>query len=570
MSPVVFLLFGSVAVGSAAGILAWRERPDPGAIPLVWLLVGQSWWSTCIVFTLSADTVGERLLWTKLGWMGVMIIPVAWLLFALEYTGRDGYITRRYVAILSVVPALTVLLALTSQYHGLLYVQQGGVAAGGTVVIDQGGVWYSVAAGYTYLLGALGIAPILGFLSSQTFALRGQSAALVVGITVPWTSNVLYNIGVIEVAGVDPTPIAFAISGVAYLGAIDRFRMFGVNPAPTWRAKQYLFDHIHEGAIVVDGHDTVVEMNETGADILGIDVDRALGTPASEILPIDDALRADGGDPDYLTVGTESTSRSYDVTATELTDRRGRTLGFVVTLHNVTQYLRQQQRMTVLNRTLRHNIRTETNIIHGYAERTDADTAETIKRRAMRIVEISEKGRDAIDLFEDTTGDRKTRSLVGLLDGSVDAARESFPDVAFDLDYPDEDVPVPDRLSIVVDNLVENAALHNDGDTPRVTVTAGVDGDDRVRIRVADNGPGIDEYELDVLDSGTETALQHGSGLGLWLVKWGTEMVGGSVSFDRNDPAGTVVTATVPLGERNDTRVHAGEPVTDRSVVSRR
>jgi sensor histidine kinase regulating citrate/malate metabolism len=72
-----------------------------------------------------------------------------------------------------------------------------------------------------------------------------------------------------------------------------------------------------------------------------------------------------------------------------------------------------------------------------------------------------------------------------------------------------------------------------------------------------------------VLDSGTETALQHGSGLGLWLVKWGTEIVGGSVSFDRNEPTGTVVTATVPWGDRDDPRVHAGEPATDRSTISR-
>ena len=568
MSLLVTLLFGSIAVGTAAAILAWRARPNPGALPLVWLLAGQSWWSTCIVFTLSAGTVGEKLLWTKAGWIGVMIVPVAWLLFVLEYTGRDEYITRRYASLLLIVPVLTVLLATTAPYHDLLYVRPAGLASDGVVFVEQGGPWYWVAAAYTYLLATLGALPILRFLSSPTSAFRGQSAALLVGVVTPWITNLLYNAGVLPIASIDPTPIAFAVSGVAYLAAIDRFRMFGANPAPTWRAKQYLFDHIHEGAIVVDGNNTIVEMNETGAEILDVSMDRAIGTEASDILPANDAFRTDGGGSDYLTVGTETTSRSYDVTVTELTDRRGTTLGHVFTLHNVTQYLRQQQRLKVLNRTLRHNIRTETNIIHGYAERTDADTAETIKHRAMRIVEISDKGRDAVELFEDATGNRETRSLVGLLDGRVDVAREAFPDAGIELEYPNEDVPVPGVLSIVIDNLVENAAVHNEGDTCRVTVTAEVD-DDHVRIRVADDGPGIDDYELDVLDSGTETALQHGSGLGLWLVKWGTEIVGGSVSFDRNEPTGTVVTATVPWGDRDDPRVHAGEPATDRSTISR-
>ncbi|WP_275552437.1 histidine kinase N-terminal 7TM domain-containing protein, partial [Halorubrum sp. SD626R] len=204
---VVPLLFGSVAIGSGAAILAWRERPNPGATPLVWLLGGQSVWATCIIFSLSAESVSGTLTWTKLGWIGVMIVPVAWILFALEYTGRDQYITRRNVALLSVVPVLTVCLAVTEQYHGLLYVRAAGVTADGAVVAEQGGVWYGVAAAYTYLLGVLGIVPILGLVSSRATAFRGQSAALLVGITTPWATNVLYNAGALPSAGIDPTPI---------------------------------------------------------------------------------------------------------------------------------------------------------------------------------------------------------------------------------------------------------------------------------------------------------------------------------------------------------------------------
>ncbi|WP_281195014.1 histidine kinase N-terminal 7TM domain-containing protein [Halorubrum sp. F4] len=544
-SMAVPLLFGSVAIGTSAAILAWRARPNPGATPLVWLLIGQSWWSTCIVFSLSTEAAPEAVFWTKVGWIGVMIVPVAWILFALEYTGRDAYLTRRNVALLSVVPALTVLLALTEEYHGLLYVREAGVTAYGFVLVEQGGIWYAVAAGYTYLLAVLGIVPILGLLSSGATAFRGQSAALIVGVVTPWATNVLYNLGAFPNVGIDPTPIAFAISGVAYLGAIDRFRMFGANPAPAWRARQFLFDHIHEGVVVVDGHDTIVDVNRAAAEILDLDVDRALGASGSDLLPLNEPFRTDG-ERELLTIGTGSASRSYDVGVSELTDRHGETLGYVFTLHDVTRYLQQRQRLKVLNRVLRHNIRTETNIIQGYAERTSGETAETITQRTERIVEISEKGRDAIDLFEDTVNDREGTSLVGLLEWSLRAAHDAYPAVEFELEYPDEDAAVSEGLSVVVDNLIENAAIHNDGEDRRVTVTAAVD-DDRARIRVIDNGPGIDEYELDVLNSGTETPLRHASGLGLWLVKWGTEVIDGSVTFESNRSTGTVVTTTVPV-----------------------
>ncbi|WP_066413682.1 histidine kinase N-terminal 7TM domain-containing protein [Halorubrum aethiopicum] len=547
-SAAVPLLFGSVAIGVSAAILAWRARPNPGAMPLVWLLAGQSWWSTCIVFSLSAGTAAEAVFWTRVGWVGVMTVPVAWILFSLEYTGRDEYLTRRNVALLAVIPALTVALALTEEYHGLLYVREVGVTARGSVLVEQGGIWYVVAAGYTYLLAVLGIVPILGLLSSGATAFRGQSAALIVGVVTPWATNVLYNLGAFPNVGIDPTPIAFAISGVAYLGAIDRFRMFGANPAPAWRAKQFLFDHIHEGVVVVDGHDTIVEMNRAAAETLEVDVKRAVGSRGTEMLPLSEPFRTDG-ERELLTVGTGSASRSYDVGVSELTDRHGGTLGYVFTLHDVTRYLQQQQRLKVLNRVLRHNIRTETNIIQGYAERTSGETAETITQRTARIVEISEKGRDAIDLFEDTVNDRGGTSLVGLLERSLDDARDAFPAVEFELEYPAEDAAVSEGLSVVLNNLIENAALHNDGEDRRVTVTAELD-DDRARLRVVDNGPGIDDYELDVLNSGTETPLRHASGLGLWLVKWGTEVIDGSVTFESNDPTGTVVTATVPVRRR--------------------
>ena len=553
-TTVVLLLYASVAIGVTAAVLAWRRRPNPGTVPLVWLLVGQSWWSTCILFTLSADAVGEKLLWTKLGWIGVMIVPVAWLLFALEYTGRDERITRRSVVALSVVPALTVLIALTAPFHDLLYVRAIDRAGDGLVLIEQGGVWYVVAAVYTYLLGVVGILPIVEVLSSRAAAFRGQSTALVVGIVTPWATNVLYNSGLLPSAGIDPTPIAFAVSGVAYLGAIDRFRMFGANPAPTLRAREFLFDHIHEGAIVVDENGTIVDINETGAAVLGLDVDRALGTPAAERLPTNGAFRTDGGDDDdFLIVGSDSTSRSYDVTVTEITDRHGRTLGHVFTLHEVTQYLRQQQRLTVLNRVLRHNIRTETNIIYGYADRLGTENAETIKRHTTNIVDLSEKGRDAIDLFEDAMDGDRTQPLHDVLDACLDDVSGRFPNVSFRIEYPEPNPPVSDALGVVVDNLVENAAAHNEGDTPCVVVTVEVDGG-RLRVRVADDGPGIDEYELGVIESGTETALRHGSGIGLWLVKWGTEMLDGSVSFERNEPAGTVVTVTAPIDGPDGTR----------------
>jgi signal transduction histidine kinase len=107
----------------------------------------------------------------------------------------------------------------------------------------------------------------------------------------------------------------------------------------------------------------------------------------------------------------------------------------------------------------------------------------------------------------------------------------------------------------VLRNLVENAVEHNDGD-PHVTVTTSL-ADGALVLAVADDGPGLPEGERAVLRSRKETPLRHSSGLGLWLVSWGVETMGGSVSVDCPADGGTVVRLEIPLA---GTPRAAGDP----------
>ncbi|WP_244531455.1 histidine kinase N-terminal 7TM domain-containing protein [Halogranum amylolyticum] len=492
------------------------------------------------------------LLWTDLAWVGVLAIPVAWLLFSLEYTGRDQYVQLRCVGLLAVVPVVTVVLALTRQYHDLLYVTSVSIGTTGVPVVVEGGVWYWVAAGYTYLLGVGGMIPLLGLLTSDTAPFRGQSVALLVGLVVPWATNLLYLAGVLSIAGVDPTPIAFGVSGVAYLGALTQFRLLGTVPTPNARARRLLFDRMQEGAVVVDSNDNVVDVNDSSLDILGVDSCTVLGAPADEVIPEYDRLPDDGKLSGHLTVDTQFGTRPYDVVVTRINNVRGTPIGRVIRFHDIGEHLRQQQRLEALHRILRHNIRTETNVIHGYVDQfaDDAD-AQIVKRRALRIDEIGRKGREAIELFDTTHGGDRPRSLSSLLDDCLTAARDEHPAATFAYDLLNEDVAVAGVLESVFSNLLENAVVHNPSDDPHVRVSVRrVSDAGRVRVDVADDGPGIDDYELCVLKDGTETPLKHGSGLGLWIVKWGVDAAGGTVGFAANDPTGLVVTVDVPIDEQ--------------------
>ena len=120
----------------------------------------------------------------------------------------------------------------------------------------------------------------------------------------------------------------------------------------------------------------------------------------------------------------------------------------------------------------------------------------------------------------------------------------------------DSDRLVDSEVTRIIEEPVENAISHHD-DQPsavEVRVTLSVAGDDLL-LTVADDGPGLSEQELVVVEEGAEELLRHGSGLGLWMVNWLAIACGGSISATTDD-SGTTISVRVPLRdtERDSSR----------------
>ncbi|MFB6161697.1 MAG: histidine kinase N-terminal 7TM domain-containing protein [Haloferacaceae archaeon] len=545
------VLVVTIGVAVSGGLLAWRERPEPGAVPLTAFLAGACWWSATLFFRINATTVGAKVFWVDVSWAGVTAIPVAWLFFCLSYTGYSDYLEPRYVAAASVVPVLTVALGLTNEFHHLVYTGSVLVEHGGNRVLARTpGVWFWVAAGYTYLLGVLGAVPLLQFVSSDVETFRGQSLALLVGLVIPWVTNVLYLLGALPTSGIDPTPVAFSVSAVAFLGALTRFQLLDTSPAPIRPARRRVFDRMEAGVVVLDRRNNVVDMNDRAAAAMGVESNAPLGRDVGVVSARFDALFDDQSRSGTTTFRPEDGTGTYDVSVAELTDTHDRTVGHIVTLHDISDYLRQQQRLEVLNRVFRHNIRTNSQVLMGHveylADHDSDDRAEAARDKVMAITEFGDKIRDVLDVFERGRTETKPARLDHLVEETVAAVRAEYPDVTVHgVDCP-PGVHVDSLAYDVLSNVVENAAQHNTNPRPEVWVDVERDGDS-VRVAVRDNGPGINDEELALLTEGSETPLNHGSGLGLALIVWGTEIIGGRVAVEDREPAGTELTVELPV-----------------------
>lgn len=228
--------------------------------------------------------------------------------------------------------------------------------------------------------------------------------------------------------------------------------------------------------------------------------------------------------------------------------------------------------VTVLNRVLRHNLRNAMTVVLSSTDRiaaaTDdealADDAARIRRRAESLLGLADHARALESTLEDHADADAVRPVADVVDDVVTVHAEEFPTASVSAETDGLDgaaVDHGDLLVVALNELVRNGIIHDDGD-PAVTLTATAT-DDEVTVTVADDGPGLPPVERRILtDSFVETPIQHGSGLGLWLVTWLLSRIDGTLDVSVGD--GTRVTVTVPrAGDATDDADADGEARVD-------
>jgi signal transduction histidine kinase len=203
----------------------------------------------------------------------------------------------------------------------------------------------------------------------------------------------------------------------------------------------------------------------------------------------------------------------------------------------------------VLARILRHNIRNELNIIQGYATQILETADDESTALAAQIIEscgdletTAEHAREMQAIVR-TRDSRAAVDLRPRLQQTAELVRAEYPDATITtaLDA-DPEIVVHPELMTAIRHLLENSIEHHEGpETPTVDVTLWRADSGNPVVEIADDGPGIPQSEIDILDRHGESALEHGSGAGLWLVDRVVEYSGGSLEFD-SSPEGTVVT----------------------------
>jgi len=210
---------------------------------------------------------------------------------------------------------------------------------------------------------------------------------------------------------------------------------------------------------------------------------------------------------------------------------------------------KQRNNMEVLNQIDRHDVRNQLQFILGYGDLLEDHIQASGDEHLRRVLEAS---REAVEITQ-TAGDL-TKVMLSpetnvssvylrpVLEEQIENLRESHKRILIITEgqLPDVSVLAGDMLESVFRNLLNNAIVHNDKELRKVTVSATTH-EEVVRVRIADNGPGIPDQQKDhIFEEGEKGLDSEGTGIGLYLVQTLVNRSGGAVWVEDNDPEGSV------------------------------
>ncbi len=530
----------------------WPYREAPGARFFIATIACEALWAFSYGAALLVFDSTRRWLFEIPIWLGINFIGVFFLAFALEYTGRSSLLRSKWMSGLVGLQVLHTLIVVTNPLHQLAWSNYAiDPVVGAATVTYTHGSWLFLNVTGVLLMVAAG-----SFILTDTFfsygpLYRTQTAAVALSPLLPGVGFLGWLFQVGPAWPVNLTVFTFPIHLMFGAYAFFSRDMFELTPAARRAGDWAAIDDLGTAVIIVDNDDRIVKLNGEARRVLDVGSEAVLGRPLKQYLP---GVRSENGEAS-VSIVTDRTRREYTITTSALEDGGGSQVGATIVLQDVTDERQREQRLTVLNRVLRHNLRNDLNVVEGYLDMVGgrleddelASMVDSAEEMTLGIMDLAEKARDVERIMNQENDRSEQIAVAGLLEDIRDELSQEYGGTV-QIEVPEDVVLQADRVLLdrVFRNLIENALEHNDHDTPVVTVCfTGIDDSGRASFEIRDNGPGIPEHELRVLETGEETALEHGSGLGLWLVEWAGASLGGDIRFE-TDESGTTVVLSLP------------------------
>jgi len=322
---------------------AWKYRQAAVFKTFIVLISALAWWSLAAFVEITVASLDVKYFWVKMSYLGIVIVPLAWLIFAIQYSEKGKWITRGRVIILAVLPVLTLGIVWTNALHHLMWTKVWlDTSISPPVDAVSHGPWFWVHSTYAYLLILAGTFFLLNFYRRSQGIHRNQIKVMLIGSFVPWVGNILYIAGIGPFAKFDPTPLAFAITGSVFFWGLPRLQLLDIMPV----AYEAIFKSMDDGVIVMDNSLRITELNPITEQIFNLKRSETIGQPLKTLLPEQaDRLETQSdisNIQETLVVGEGLARRHYGLNLSPIFIKQVQK-GYLLIIHDDTERLKAEQ-----------------------------------------------------------------------------------------------------------------------------------------------------------------------------------------------------------------------------------
>ncbi|ERH09691.1 MAG: PAS sensor histidine kinase [halophilic archaeon J07HX64] len=319
------------------------------------------------------------------------------------------------------------------------------------------------------------------------------------------------------------------------------------------------------GLLGPDG--TLLEVNDTALEFGGFDRDEVVGEQFTELRwwthsetaheRVREAIER-VGDGSFVRYeadvqGADGLS-TVDFSAKPVVNEHGEVRQIVVEGRDISDQKQQRQHLQVLHRVMRHNIRNDITKLRLWTrEIVTASTPEERDSHASRVI-------STLDSWEELTSDltdirrvidsenvqSHTAGVEKVVTDAVDTERVTHPAAEIEVTLSETtgaQIPVVARTALC--RAIDNAVRADPEDEPTVSVSVSDADADWVDIEITDNRSEIPDAEVAVLETGEETPLTHGNGLGVWKIRMLVKEAAGDVTVSTSGEE-TTLTLRLP------------------------
>jgi len=275
-SPYTWVHVAAAVVGITVVYIIGRRGTLLAARFLVLMELCVVEWTIASIFEVAATTVPLKLFWSQIAYIGTVGTPLFYFLFTVHYSQQNRSIKPRLIALLSVIPVLTLVMAATNSLHHWLWMDIT-INPVNNIAVYEHGFWFWINIGYVYIMVFTGFVMLCLAIFRFPGFYKSQTGMLLFGTALPIIANVLYVFDILP--GFELTPLSFMLSGLFLTLGMLRFKMFDLVPL----ARKKLVDIMGDGVIVIDAGRRIVDLNPAMETIFGKTAEEIIGQSADQV-----------------------------------------------------------------------------------------------------------------------------------------------------------------------------------------------------------------------------------------------------------------------------------------------